>query len=93
MLDMTKRYMLKENIVLKGLNKKYWALSTDTGNQYKLNEIAYDILNELTEAKSINELVDTITKAYMISQQEFMNDCSALIDDALKSGLVEEVNK
>lgn len=92
MLDMTHRYKLKEDIVLKGLNNKYWALSTTTGNQYKLNEVAYDILNELTEAKSINELVDAITKAYEISKHEFISDCNALIENALKSGLVKEVN-
>jgi len=93
MLDINNSYKLKTDIVLKGLNGKYWALSTTTGNQYKLNEVAYHILNELTEAQSINELLDAVMKTYNVSKQEFMSDCDALIENAIKSGLIEEVKK
>jgi len=91
-LDLKKQYKLKPDIVLKGLNNKYWALSTSSGNQYKLNEIAYTILNEMIETRSVEELADQITKDYKVSKQVFQDDCNMMIADALKNGLIEEVN-
>lgn len=92
MLDISDCFKLNEDVVLKGLNGKYWALCTTTGNQYRLNEVAYCVLNELTESKSINDLVDTITKDYKVSKQEFMDDTIDLLEDALNNGLIEEVS-
>lgn len=92
MLDLRRGYKVKSDIVLKNVNEKYWALSTTTGNQYKLNEVAYYILNELTDPKSIIELVYAATTVYKVSKQEFTDDCNALIEGAVKSGLVEEVS-
>ncbi len=92
MLDITSTYKLKADIVLKSINGKYWALSTLTGNQYRLNEVSYSIMNELTENKNIYELVDILIKAYRVSKQEFTDDCSDFIKNALQSGLIEEVS-
>lgn len=92
MLDLSKGFKLKSDIVLKCVNEKYWALSTTTGNQYKLNEVSYFIMNELTETKNINEISDAVTKVYKVSNQEFESDCNVLIEGAVKSGLVEEVS-
>lgn len=92
MLDLGRGYKLKSDIVLKSVNEKYWALSTTSGNQYKLNEVAYYILNELTVPKSIIELVDAATTVYKVSKQEFTDDCNVLIEGAIKNGLVEEVS-
>lgn len=91
MLDLDRAYKLKPDIVLKSLNEKYWALSTITGNQYKLNEVAYYILNELTETKTINELANGAIKVYKVTVEEITGDCNSLIEGAIKSGLVEEV--
>lgn len=92
MLDLSRGYKLKSDIVLRSVNEKYWALSTTTGNQYKLNEVAYYILNELTAPKSITELVETAITVYKVSKQEFIDDCNDLIEGAVKNGLLEEVS-
>lgn len=92
MLDMTSTYKLKAGIVLKSINGKYWALSTLTGNQYRLNEVSYSIMNELTETKNIHELVYSLIKTYKVSTQEFTDDCSDFIKNALQGGLIEEVS-
>lgn len=93
MLDIINCFKLKSDIVLKGLNGKYWALSTTTGNQYKLNEVAYHMLNELVETNSVKGLVDAMRELYKVSEQEIESDCNALIEDLIKGGLVEEVIK
>jgi hypothetical protein len=92
MLDLSKQYRLNTDIVLKKINDKHWALSTKTGNQYKLNELSYFILNELTESRTVDELTAFVISIYNISAQNFSQDCIELIEGAVNTGLVEEVN-
>jgi hypothetical protein len=92
MLDLDSAYRLKSDIVLRSIKEKYWALNIKTGNQYKLNEVAYYILKVLNEETTINDLADKVTSEYKVSKKDFINDYNSLINDALTNGIVEEVN-
>ena len=47
MLEINDVLNKKTNIILKGINNKFWALDVESGAQFKLNELSYDILSAI----------------------------------------------
>ena len=39
MLEVSKKIQINPDIILRGINSKYWALNTRSGAQYRLNNI------------------------------------------------------
>ena len=58
MLEVNNICNINENIILKGINKKFWALDSKSGTQYKLNELSFDILSLMNGSKSIGEIIE-----------------------------------
>ena len=56
MLDLDRIYVLDENIILKSINDKFWALDTKSGKQYKLNRTAYDLLSQLDNYHKMKDI-------------------------------------
>ena len=52
-----KKFLLNSNMVLRNVGNKYWVLDTRLGNQYRLNNISYDIWNLVREKKSITNVI------------------------------------
>lgn len=92
MLDLTKEYKVKGEIVLRTVNNNYWALNTSNGNQYKLNEVSYFIINQMIEnATTIEQIAQKAVSEYKVSFDEFVEDCKLMIQVALENQIVEEV--
>lgn len=91
MLVVKKNFKLCIHIVLKNVGDKSWALSTISGNQYKLNELSYFILNEIVQPNNVDQIVEAITATYNVSAKEATRDCKSLLKDAINNGLAEEV--
>lgn len=91
MLDLDKVFILKKDIVLRSINDNYWALNTTKGNQYKLNEVSFYIINQLHEQKTISQIADVATKEYKVSLEEFIEDCKLMMKKAVNNQIVEEV--
>ena len=73
MLDLTKEYKVKGEIVLRTVNNNYWALNTSNGNQYKLNEVSYFIINQMIEnATTIELIAQKAVSEYKVSFDEFV---------------------
>lgn len=92
MLDLTKEYKVKGEIVLRTVNNNYWALNTSNGNQYKLNEVSYFIINQMIEnATTIEQIAQKAVCEYKVSFDEFVEDCKLMVQVALENQIVEEV--
>ncbi len=91
MLDLTKEYKVKSEIVLRTVNNNYWALNTANGNQYKLNEVSYFIINQITEKATIEQIAKKAICEYKVSFDEFIEDCKLIIQVALENHIIEEV--
>jgi hypothetical protein len=89
MLDVKALYRRNENIIIKKLGKNQWALNMETGGEYGLNEISFDMLNALSAPRSIEELLDEIIKIYDVSRDVLAKDCSTWLETALQKGLVD----
>lgn len=92
MLDMNRPLMLEENIVLRGLGDKYWALDTASGNQYRLNEVSYFILNLLRSQMSAGQVVDEILKEYAVDREQAIADCTRTLQFAVEKAIAKEVS-
>lgn len=91
MLDLTKDYKVKSDIVLRSVNNNYWALNTSNGNQYKLNEVSYFIINQMNEKATIEQIAQKAICEYKVSFDEFIEDCKLMVRVALENHIVEEV--
>lgn len=91
MLDMINRYKRCENIIIKSLGKKQWALDMETGKEYIINSVSYDILDILSKPKSIDDIISEITNLYEVSKEVFINDCEKWLLNVLEKGLIEKV--
>ena len=93
MLDMNRPLLLEDSIVLRGLGDKYWALNTSSGNQYRLNDVSYFILNLLRIQMSTAQVVDEILREYEVTREQAVIDCGKLLQFAIENAIVKEVEK
>ena len=92
MLDVKGLYQRNENIIIRKLGKNQWALNMETGGEYGLNEVSFDMLNILSTPHSIDELLDEIISTYDVSRDVLTKDCNIWLAAALQKGLVDVCN-
>lgn len=91
MLDLDQKYLLNDEIVLRRIDNKCWALNTSKGNQYRLNEVSYSILDSFREATSFGEMISKIQQEYSVSRERLITDCTTVIQYAVNNNIVKEV--
>lgn len=92
MLDINQHFVLSKTIVLRGLGEKFWALDTSSGNQYKLNDVSYFILNSLRAPMSATQIVDAVLEEYEATREQVSIDCSCILQFAIENAIIKEVN-
>ena len=91
MLDLTKKFQLKEEIVLRKIDSKCWALNVENGNQYRLNEVSYLILDSFRDASTVEEMIAIAKKEYAVDKERLIADCSLMIQTAVDKNILKEV--
>ena len=91
MLDLTKKFQLKEEIVLRKIDSKCWALNVENGNQYRLNEVSYLILDSFRDASTVEEMIAIVKKEYAVDKERLIADCSLMIQPAVDKNILKEV--
>jgi hypothetical protein len=91
MLDMNDRYKRNNNIIIKSLGGKQWALNMDNGGEYALNEVSYELLALLAIPHGIDALVSEIIANYDVSRKVLIDDCKVWLQIALEKELIEKV--
>ena len=91
MLDLTKKFQLKEEIVLRKIDSKCWALNVENGNQYRLNEVSYLILDSFRDASTDEEMIAIVKKEYAVDKERLIADCSLMIQTAVDKNILKEV--
>ena len=71
---------------------KYWALNTSSGNQYRLNDVSYFILNLLRIQMSTAQVVDEVLREYAVAREQAVIDCGKLLQFAIENAIVKEVD-
>lgn len=91
MLEVNARYQRSENIIIKKLGEKQWALNMENGNEYILNAVSYDILNELSIPRNMDDIVTLIISIYDISRETFLMDFKTWLLVALEKELIRKI--
>ena len=61
------------------------------GNQYRLNNISYDILNLFREKKSITDVLELIADEYNVNIEKLFCDSSTMLNFAIEKNVIEEM--
>lgn len=91
MLDLTKKFQLNEKIVLRKIDSKCWALNVENGNQYRLNEVSYLILDSFRDTSTVEEMIAIVEKEYAVDKERLIADCSLMIQTAVDKNILKEV--
>lgn len=91
MLDLTKKFQLNEKIVLRKIDSKCWALNVQNGNQYRLNEVSYLILDSFRDVSTVGEMIAIVEKEYAVDEERLIADCSLMIQTAVDKNILKEV--
>ena len=90
MLDLNAFYKRSTNVVLRKLGDRQWALDMDTGSEYVLNGVSYDMLEVLSERHSVDTLLSAIVAMYDVPKDILLEDCKIWLQDTIEKGLVEK---
>lgn len=91
MLDLMKKFQLNEKIVLRKIDSKCWALNVENGNQYRLNEVSYLILDSFRDTSAVEEVITIVEKEYAVDKERLIADCSSMIQTAVDKNILKEV--
>ena len=91
MLEVNNICNINENIILKGINKKFWALDSKSGTQYKLNELSFDILSLMIGSKSIGEIIEIQYHKYNVEKDLLTKDILSFVNKSYEKGILVEV--
>jgi hypothetical protein len=91
MLDIDTVIELHKNIVLRGIGDKYWALDVSTGNQYKLNEVSFFILEIFRKPHTTSKAIEVIMNEYNVTRERVVEDCRKILQFAVKNNIIKEV--
>ncbi len=83
-------YQLNNNIIIKGINDKYWALDTNTGAQFRLNELSFDILSLTNGNNSVDYIVEQQFAKYSVKKELLIRDILSFLETALNKGLISK---
>ena len=88
MLEMNDVLDLNEDIILRCVNDKFWALNTKNGNQYHINRVTYDILSSIDSKSSVSNIIKDVSKDYDVSAEVFSTDALQLLSSSIDKGIV-----
>lgn len=91
MLDINIVLYLHQEIALRGIGDKYWALDVSTGGQYRLNETSYFILGLFRTPQSIAGATERILKKYNVDKERVMADCDKILQFAVEKNILKEI--
>ncbi|WP_409967959.1 PqqD family protein [Bengtsoniella intestinalis] len=91
MLDLTQKYQINDRIILRKIDTKCWALNVENGNQYRLNEVSYLILDSFRDVATVEAMISVVAKEYLVDIELLIADCSSMIQTAIDKNILKEV--
>lgn len=90
MLEVKGKYILNDNIILRSINNKFWALNTSNGDQFKLNKVSFRVLSALNGRETITSIIDNIKSLYDVNPEIIKNDLLELLTEALNKNIIRK---
>lgn len=91
MLDLNKKYQINDKIVLRKIDTKCWALNIENGNQYRLNDVSYFVLDSFREVATVADVISVVQKEYSVDKERLIADVSSMLQTAVNKNILREV--
>lgn len=91
MLDLKRKYQINDKIVLRKIDTKCWALNIENGNQYRLNDVSYLILDSFREVATAEDVISIVQKEYTVDKERLIADCYSILQTAVNKNILKEV--
>ena len=88
MFEMYDVLYMNEDIILRCVNDKFWALNTRNGNQYHINRVTYDILSAIDSNSNVDSIIKGVSKDYDVSAEIFEADALQLLSSSIEKGII-----
>ena len=85
-------YALPPSILIQEVGGETVVLHMEKGEYFELNEMGTVMLKRLRECADLDQIVDSLTEEYAVSQTEASEDLQRLILSLESYGLVQKVN-
>ena len=91
MLEITREstFIVKESVNLKNiLGETFFILDSETGKQYNLTEMEYEIINNISAGVTFGEIIEVIAKEYNAAVCQIEIDLKEYVVSLLEEGLI-----
>lgn len=91
MLEITKEsiYKIKNSVTVKNiLGETFFILDSESGKQYNLSEMEYEIIDCISKGVVFGEIVDNLAKEYNASIEQIEEDLKEYVASLLEEGLI-----
>lgn len=91
MLEITKEsiYKIKNSATVKNiLGETFFILDSESGKQYNLSEMEYEIIDCISKGVEFGEIVDNLAKEYNASIEQIEEDLKEYVASLLEEGLI-----
>lgn len=91
MLEITNKsvYVLKESATVRNiLGETFFILDSESGKQYNLTEMEYEIIDCISKSIAFGEIVDKLAKEYNASSDQIEEDLKEYVISLLDEGLI-----
>ena len=89
---MNKKYTLNDKIVIKNiLNETYFMLDGNSGKQYNLTEMEYEIIDMFVKGNTIGAIANRLQKEYDADNTQIEHDLLSYVRTLLAYDLLTEI--
>ena len=91
MLEITKEsiYKIKNSVTVKNiLGETFFILDSESGKQYNLSEMEYEIIDCISKGVAFGEIVDNLAKEYNASIEQIEEDLKEYVASLIEEGLI-----
>ena len=83
------RFKLKNSVSIRNiLGETFFMLDSETGKQYNLSEMEYEIIEMISKGMSFSETVENITLNYNAPKEQIKNDLKEYFISLVEEGLI-----
>ncbi len=90
--DETKMELKKTASLVNAQEKAFFLLDSETGNQYNLTQMEYDILMKTKEGMSFGEICNSIKAEYDVDFDELRSDLMAYFYNLVNETILKIIN-
>lgn len=88
-ININDKFKLKDSVSVRNiLGETFFMLDSETGKQYNLNEMEYEIIEMISKGMTFSETVENITLNYDAPKEQITDDLKEYFVSLIEAGLI-----